>query len=237
MNITDLLQAVLKGATNPPPNMTGDQPSHGGGAPGQPPLVPGLEIPDEQGGGMPRPPLGSGAPQQPMGGGLDDILGAILGGTTQPPTGRNRPQQPMGGGGMGDILGAVLGGGGVNAADNSFLAPLVDQLANKLGLPPALAQVVVSFAVTKMLAAHASGGTHGNFAVNHLMEHLNSDEGVPKDFAHSSGIAAELAQSTGLDTDTAAQALQTVYNAMGRQVGEGEGAAKGDAPTVLGRMK
>jgi hypothetical protein len=179
--------------------------------------------------------MGGGATQQPNRGGpaasannpIGDILGGILGGGAMG-GGATGIQDPisailgalMGGNpppnaNTGDVLGSVLGSSGTNATTNSFLAPIVDALAQKLDIPPAVAATVVNYAISKLIAAHASGGTHGAFAVEHLMEHLNSESGVDHDFALSTGAAEELAQRTGLDEHTAASALQTAFNEIG----------------------
>jgi hypothetical protein len=83
--------------------------------------------------------------------------------------------------------------------------------------------VIVSFATTKLIAAQASGGTHGNFQVSRLMDQMNSPDGVTADFTRDSGMAEELAAGTGIDSSQAAQMLQTVYNQLGT-----------NAATVLG---
>ena len=136
---------------------------------------------------------------------ISAILGALMGGSGQSPQTTN----------SGDILGSVLGSQDTNAATNGFLAPIANVVAQKLNIPPEVAASVVNYAISKLIAAHASGGNHGAFAVDHLMEHLNSEGGVDHDFALSTGAAQELAQRTGLDEHTAASALQTAFNEIG----------------------
>jgi len=136
---------------------------------------------------------------------ISAILGALMGGSGQSSQSTN----------SGDILGSVLGSQGTNAATNGFLAPIANVLAQKLNIPPEVAAIVVNYAISKLIAAQASGGNHGAFAVDHLMEHLNSEGGVDHDFALSTGAAQELAQRTGLDERTAASALQTAFNEIG----------------------
>lgn len=63
---------------------------------------------------------------------LQAILGGAggLGGATQPPSSEA--------GGFGDLLGGIMGGGSSAMASDQFLAPIVNGLAEKLGLPPQL---------------------------------------------------------------------------------------------------
>ncbi len=98
-------------------------------------------------------------------GGLEDILGAILGGGAagQPGIGGQASPMPSGAGGLGDILGAILGGGGgqsdmgvtpgAGTGLESLFAPLISGLAAKLGLPPAMAQMVVAFVLGKLFSS------------------------------------------------------------------------------------
>jgi hypothetical protein len=83
-------------------------------------------------------------------GGLGDLLGGLLGGSQG------------GASGVNGILGAMLGGGGSAMESNSFLAPIISGLAEKLGLPPQIAQTVVAFVINKLLSGGlGSGGAPG----------------------------------------------------------------------------
>jgi len=57
-----------------------------------------------------------------------------------------------GGGGLGNILGALLGGSSSGLQSNSLLTPIVNGLAEKLNLPPQLAQAIVVFVLGKLLS-------------------------------------------------------------------------------------
>jgi hypothetical protein len=121
---------------------------------------------------------GSGA-QGAQGGG---VLGGLLGGggAQSAQQGAGDLGSLMGGGGAqgaqgGDVLGSLLGGllggsvqGGqqtptasAGISSHPFLAPIVDGLAQKLGLPPAIAEVVVSFALTQLLNSLMSRASTG----------------------------------------------------------------------------
>jgi hypothetical protein len=182
---------------------------------------------------------GAGGTQGSSGGGLGDILGGILGGGTSNTQGSS-------GGGLGDILGGILGGGtsstqgGASAGGglSSILGPIVQSLAQKMGLPPAIAQMVVGFALGKLLPS-LMGGTSskaqqaapsqrraqtpsqsGGFDLDDLMDRLGSGnaQSVNTSYLQSTGMAAQLAQQTGLDEDLAAQSLQQVFLTFGNKM-------------------
>jgi hypothetical protein len=157
--------------------------------------------------------LGGGAAQ----GGADagDLLGAFLGaGSSQ------------GAGGMDDLLNSFLGGGGsADLAANPLLAPIVDKLAHKLGLPPETAQVIVGFVMAKLLSGQSNRGraqaglaaldSQDSLDLDDLMGRVASQQGIDADYFQSSGMANELAEQAGLDPDTAARSLQEAFQMMG----------------------
>lgn len=166
--------------------------------------------------------LGSGS--TPAGGGSpEDILGAIMGGGAA----RGASQAPQSGGLM-DILGAILGGTG--AGGGADLSPIAEGIAAKLGLPPGIAQMIVAFVIGKLLggamggagvapspmpgaAPRPAGRSAGpaqpgqGFDLDSLLETMGQDQ----------DMAAELAQQTGLDAETAQRSLQEVLGMLGAQ--------------------
>jgi hypothetical protein len=223
--LSDLLGGILGGMTAP---------QGGGGGTGLDDILGGILGGGAQGaggaslgdilGGI----LGGGA-QGAGGAGLGDILGGILGG--------GGAAQAGGGIGMDDILGAILGRGGANLGANSFLAPIVQALAEKLGLSPAIAQAVVGFVITKLLPgllagarAPAPSSTGRGRAVpstqegqgldlDHLLGTMGAGQELEPAYLRSTGMVDELAQQTGLDPDTAMQSLQQVFGMFGAQLG------------------
>ena len=146
-------------------------------------------------------------------GGADagDLLEAFLGGGSS-----------QGAGGMGDLLGTLTGGGSPNTGPSAMLAPMTDALAKKLGLPPKIAQMVVTFAITQLLSGGKRGGAPagpGGLDLDDLMARAASGEGLDTDYIQSTGMADDLAQQTGLDSDTAARSLQEALQMMGGQTG------------------
>jgi hypothetical protein len=172
---------------------------------------------------------------------LADLLGGLLGGGTSP-SGAADLAQVLGGGtppqqgGMADISGAMLGGGGAGMGSNALLAPIVDAISNKLGLPPDVAQMIVSFVIGKLLSGQSGLGAAsaspsgqplqagsaqpGGLDLGDLLNRLGSGQGLDAGYLQSTGMHEELAQQTGLDADTATRGLQEVFQALSGQVSQ-----------------
>jgi hypothetical protein len=166
---------------------------------------------------------------------LAEILGSILGGGTAQ---QKRSATQQDGFGLDDIVGAILGGSGSGSTSgaNSFLTPIIQALAQKLGLPPQMAGAVVAFVLTKVLPGLMGGGRlpsatptpSGRGAVpqqqegldlDGLLEQMGGAHGVDQGYWRSTGIADQLAQQTGLDANTAAMSLQEVFQMIAGQLG------------------
>jgi len=174
--------------------------------------------------------LGGGSSSAPSSGGMDlgGLLEGILGGGQAAPSTPRRSTPAPSSGGLEDILGGILGGSSVGG--NSFLGPIISGLAEKLGLPPAIAQVVVSFVLGKLLSggltqgATRAGGTAGaqpassqGLDLDHLLETMSGGGDVAPGYLKSSGMAKELAQKTGLDQDKAERSLEEAFRMLGGQ--------------------
>jgi hypothetical protein len=160
---------------------------------------------------------------------LGGLLQTVLGGA-----GGAGPAPSGGAGGLGDILSAILGGGSSAMSSNSLLAPIVDKLAEKLGLPPQVAQAVVAFVLGKLLSSRAQPGAQTRQAsttspaaapqaasLEDIVTRMNSGQAVPRTAVRRTGMARELAAHTGLDQATAEAGIQEVLNALGGQIGTG----------------
>ncbi|MGE5263999.1 MAG: hypothetical protein ACM3S0_11515 [Acidobacteriota bacterium] len=188
-------------------------------------------------------PQGGGAPAAGAGGDpLSAILGGLLGGGMQggtPGAGGDPLSAILGGllgggmlGGMqggtpgagGDPLSAILGGllgggmqGGMAGAgalgNNAFLAPIVESIASKIGIPPEIAGTVISFALSQLMSREGGSGQ--------LAQMLGSRGSVSQKYLRDSGLASQLAAQTGMDNKTAVKSLQQVLQAFGTQMGEG----------------
>ena len=228
MSMDDLLKALLSGGSAESPDETV-------GAVSLPDLLQGIL------GGAAAPaqkPAQSAPPQGQSASGIDigDLLGGILGGGTGSASS----------GGLGGILGGILGGaggtaksGGGTTGASSLLGPIVQALAQKLGLPPAIAQVVVTFALAKLLPGLLGGLTaqtqpaaaapqraatpsqSGGFNLDDLLERVASGnpQRLSASYLQSTGLTAELAQQSGLDDDTAVTSLREAFLTLGSQLG------------------
>lgn len=216
MTIQDLLQAMMSGA----------QAQQEGRQPGGDPLA---DL------------LGSILGGSAQGGGdLGSLLEAILGGAGGQPAGPMEGAQPgvgqAGLGGLADILGAILGAGGSEAGLSGALAPIVNSLAEKLGLPPQIAQMVVAFVLSKLLSGQRGGAAvpaptpqprgrrraqpaqPQGLDLDALLERMGSEQGVDRKYLRATGMHKELASQTGLDPDTAMQSLLEVFGMLGGQM-------------------
>lgn len=171
------------------------------------------------------------------GSGLGGLLQGILGGSGGLAGGMG-PASTSSAGGFGDILGAIMGGGSTSMESDSFLAPIVSALANKIGLPPQVAQAVVAFVVGKLLGNRLQSGmtefpTSGSTArqsraarpqsvsLEDVVQRMNSGQRVRKTEIRGTGLARELSAYTGLDRATSEASLQQVLNMLGGQLGTG----------------
>jgi len=226
MSMEDLLQAILGGAGAQAPSRRAQ------GSSQQDPMADLLESI-----------LGGNAQQQSGGaqqgtGDIGDILGGILDG--------GAPQQSggaqQGTGDIGDILGGILGGGS-SMNSNTFLGPIVEKLARQLGLPPAIAQMVVSFVLSKMMGSAASkavtpsqgmrpGQTlpsqrpsqqlpqaQQGLDLDDLLEQMSAGQTLDSGYLNTTGMTQELSLRTGMDTKSAAISLQEVFKLLGGALG------------------
>ncbi len=166
-------------------------------------------------------PTGGSAPagsQQP--GDLSGLLGALMGGGAAPST--------QSGGGMGDLLGALMGGSQASSSAQSPLTSIVVGLAEKLGLPPQIAELVVGFVLNKLLSGSrgaaqvaSRSGVEGAFDpdMEQILTRVSSGQEVGADLLASTGMTAELAQQTGLDPEKAEASLQEVLSMLGGAAG------------------
>ena len=169
---------------------------------------------------------GSNNQSQSGGDALSGLLGSLMGGQTgnQSQTGANELSNLMGSllggqtGGAAPAIGGQTGtnplmnlvNSGQNPAVNSLVQPAVDQIARKLGIPPAVAMTAVTFAVHKMLSNHGTKLANGEDISGLLQKHTNTD------FLHSSGLSKELASQTGMHPDAAASALSEVFKLLSK---------------------
>jgi hypothetical protein len=217
----------------------GDAPSAQQGAGDQGSLMGGGGAQGAQGGGVLGGLLGGGGAQSTQQGAGD--LGSLMGG--------GGAQGAQGGDVLGSLLGGLLGGGAsqggqqtaaapAGISSHPYLAPIVDGLAQKLGLPPAIAEVVVSFALTQLfnsLMNRASTGgaprmstaagsqraveSAGGLQMEDIAQRFQSGQAIDAKYLHSTGMPQQLAEQTGLDLRTATGSLQHVFDMLASATG------------------
>jgi hypothetical protein len=175
----------------------------------------------------------AGAGSVPAGLDLGSLLQAVLGGGGS--LGGAAQPAASEAGGFGDLLGGIMGGGSSTMASDPFLAPIVNGLAEKLGLPPQIVQAVVAFVMGKLLGNRLQPGLAELQAagpsrkarqrattVEDIRQKMNRRQRVTKKELRSSGLVTELSKQTGLDRATAEASLQEVLDELGGQIGAGE---------------
>jgi hypothetical protein len=235
--LTDILNSILGGQAGAAmPSQPGEPAPQVGGAGDLSGLLEGI-LGGAAGSGTPGQRSRS-APQIGGAGDLGGLLEAILGGGAGMGMPGAQPAAGVPSGGLMDILGAILGGGGGGGLD-SALTPLIAGLADKLGLPPQIAQMVVAFVLGKLMtgqrgaavpapapsrrsgsasrrrAQPAQPAQPAGLDLDSLLERMNSSQGVDPAYLQSTGMVQELAQQTGLDQQTATQSLQEVFGMLG----------------------
>lgn len=147
---------------------------------------------------------------------MGDLIGTILGGSQR--------SGSTGNGGMADLIGAILGGG---SQQRGQINPIAQLLAEKLDIPPELAQVAVSFFISKFLSKQFgdNGQTRDSFDIGRakdsidlddLLDNMDNSSGLQTHFSDT-GMARELAQQSGMDEKTAANALEEIVKIVGQQ--------------------
>ncbi len=179
-------------------------------------------------------------PSNDMGNGIADLIGSLIGGG-------NVGAQPSSGNGIADLIGSIMGGGGSMNAQR--ITPMAQTLADKTGLSPVIAQAVVAFFLAKMmefitqrftgggqpaLPQHTPQGmspretapqSEQGFDLDHLLSNIHDEEAMNLHLS-SSGMAQELASSTGLDEATASQSLRTLVTMVSDQKESNEATPK-----------
>jgi hypothetical protein len=173
---------------------------------------------------------------------MTDLIGGLLTGTTGaqgmrlqgggshaplPPQGWTAPGSGSQTAGLGEMMGmleTLMGtqGGQVGAPQGGpimvLLQPFVNQLAGKMNLSPAVATIIVSFLVHKLLAHHPTSQRDSNsFDLDVLLGQMNSGK-VDPGLLRSSGMVRELSRKTGLDEQTTEESLQLALGLVGRTV-------------------
>jgi hypothetical protein len=121
---------------------------------------------------------------------------------------------------LGGLMGGGSSGGGMGGGPFDALA---GSLAEKLGISPQIASMVVMFLANALLGGKAgsrSGAVDTNAAadLNDVVTMLNSGQ-VDNQALHNNQLVQDLSQQTGLDEQTAARSIGALADMLGGQQG------------------
>ncbi len=143
---------------------------------------------------------------------LGSLLGGLMGG------GAAQGSDPLSG-----LLGGLMGGASSGGMGGSPFDALAGPLAEKLGISPQIASMVIMFLANALLGGKAgsrSGAVDTNAAadLNDVVTMLNSGQ-VDSQALHNNQLVQDLSQETGLDEQTAARSIGALADMLGGQQG------------------
>lgn len=148
-----------------------------------------------------------------------DLLDEVLrGGKQNAPT----PQAGVASLNIEEILGLVLGGQKQGTlGGNPLLVPFTNSLADKLGISPQMASIIVSAAFGLLLARlGGKNGKRANVASTALTREIALDDLVNRDYLKKSGAAEKVARQTGMEVDEAEESLLEALELLGLKKGK-----------------
>jgi hypothetical protein len=177
-------------------------------------------------------------PQQQSGGGSDDmaqILGGLLGGSQQGGGGGDALSQVLGGllgggqqggaapasqvlGGLEQIIGMQSGASATPSSGDplmTLLQPLVNQVAAKINISPAIATIIVSIALKYLLKSHPSTPDQSPLNLGSVMQTLASGGRLSESTVRTSGMLSEVVRTTGMDEQQALTSINTTFGVLG----------------------
>lgn len=177
-------------------------------------------------------------PQQQSGGGSDDMaqmLGGLLGGSQQGGGGGDALSQVLGGllgggqqggaapasqvlGGLEQIIGMQSGASATPSSGDplmTLLQPLVNQVAAKINISPAIATIIVSIALKYLLKSHPSTPDQSPLNLGSVMQTLASGGRLSESTVRTSGMLSEVVRTTGMDEQQALTSINTTFGVLG----------------------
>ena len=119
------------------------------------------------------------------------------------------------------ILGMVMGQGSPTATTQNMIAPVVKGVAEKLGLPPAIAGIATAFVVSKLGGSQSSTGGGGmGGPLSGLLDQVAEGQQVDLKALRANPMAKELASMAGLKEEVVATGIQSVLSGLLNQVGK-----------------
>jgi hypothetical protein len=96
-----------------------------------------------------------------------------------------------------------------------LLQPLVNKVAAKVNISPAIATIIVSIALKYLLKSHPSTPDQSPLDLGSVMQTLASGGQLSQGTLQSSGMLNEVVRATGLDEQQAARTLNTTFGVLG----------------------
>lgn len=197
MAMEDILKALMQSTTTQPQSQ-----QSGGGGDAMSQVLGGLLGGSQQGGGG--------------GDALSQVLGGLLGGSQQ--GGGSPASQVLGG--LEQLIGSQSAATSAPAANTGdplmvLLQPLVNKVAAKVNISPAIATIIVSIALKYLLKSHPSTPDQSPLDLGSVMQTLASGGQISQSTLQSSGMLNEVVRTTGLDEQQAAQTLNTTFGVLG----------------------
>jgi hypothetical protein len=162
-----------------------------------------------------------GGSQQSAGGGdaLSQVLGGLLGGGQQ--AGGSPASQLLGG--LEQIIGAQSGAAAAPAPSTGdplmvLLQPLVNKLAAKVNISPAIATIIVSIVLKYLLKSHPSTPDQSPLNLGSVMQTLASGGRLSESTLRSSGMVNEVVRATGMNEQQAVTSLDSTFSVLGGQL-------------------
>jgi hypothetical protein len=106
----------------------------------------------------------------------------------------------------------------------TLLQPLVNQLAAKAHISPAIATIIASIAIKYLLQSHPATPGPSPLDLGSVMQQLASGSGISQSTLQSSGMVNDVMRATGLPEQEAVRTLDTTFNVLGNHV-KGAGVA------------
>jgi hypothetical protein len=97
----------------------------------------------------------------------------------------------------------------------TLLQPLVNQVAAKINISPAIATIIVSIALKYLLKSHPSTPDQSPLNLGSVMQTLASGGRLSESTVRTSGMLSEVVRTTGMDEQQALTSINTTFGVLG----------------------
>ncbi|HET6845732.1 MAG TPA: hypothetical protein VFH29_02800, partial [Anaerolineales bacterium] len=95
------------------------------------------------------------------------------------------------------------------------LQPLVNKVAAKVNISPAIATIIVSIALKYLLKSHPSTPDPSPLNLGSVMQTLASGQELSPSTLQQSGMVNEVVRATGMDEQQAVHSINTTFGVLG----------------------